>query len=734
MRKLVYLVLGFAGACGLWCFVLTGGAVVPLSLAAGLASLVLGRLGWRRTALYALGCAIGLGWCAGYGAVMLRECRALDGTTAEATVHISDYSEPTAYGIAAEGWLSAEGKPYRVRVYLNQQTPMEPGAEITATFRFRATVPGGAEKVTYQSGKGIFLLAYQRGGEAETTRADSYRDIPARMRQRIRQTLEQSMPRDTVAFAKALLLGDTSEIDYATDTALKISGIRHIIAVSGLHVSIFFGAMELLTLKKRYLTAVLAFPGLFLLAAVIGFTPSVNRACLMIGLMLLARLTDREYDGPTALAFAVAVLLLVNPLTIASVSFQLSVASVAGIYLFAPGIARWLGTLFGEVKPRTLKERLVRWFTSSVSVTLSAMILTTPLCAWYFGTVSLISVVTNLVTLWVVSILFCGLVAVTLLYPVWHWGAQALGWCLSWGARYVLGAAKLLSGLPLAAVYTASPYIVAWLVFVYVLLGAFLLSRNRRPAVLSACACTGLCLALLCSWAERDMDDVRLTVLDVGQGQCLLLQSEGRTYMVDCGGDSDTEAADLAAETLLSQGIRRLDGLILTHCDRDHAGGAGLLLSRVPTELLILPENATLDTQTSTVYAGEELELRFGDAQLQIFPPAYPGNSNESSLCVLFETEKCDILITGDRSGFGERSLLRHADIGQVDVLIAGHHGAKDSTCEELLAATQPELVCVSAGRDNAYGHPAPETLERLAKAGCQVYRTDQLGTITIRR
>ena len=104
------------------------------------------------------------------------------------------------------------------------------------------------------------------------------------------------------------------------------------------------------------------------------------------------------------------------------------------------------------------------------------------------------------------------------------------------------------------------------------------------------------------------------------------------------------------------------------------------------------------------------------------------------SLCVLFDTEKCDILVTGDRNAFGERSLLRHADIPNVDVLIAGHHGSKYSSCQELLEATRPQIVCISVGADNPYGHPAQEVLDRFSGFGCTVYRTDQQGTITIRR
>lgn len=507
-------------------------------------------------------------------------------------------------------------------------------------------------------------------------------------------------------------------------------------AVSGLHVSILFALLTAVTFRKRFLTALVGFPTLLLFAAVAGFTPSVSRSCIMCALMLAALLLNKEYDGPAALAFAAVVMLIGNPLVITSVGFQLSVASVAGIYLFAPGIRKWLVSLFPDSKGKGVRPTLIRWFTASVSITLSAMIFTTPLSAWYFGTVSLVGVVTNLLTLWVISFIFYGLVAVSLVGAFWTGGAMILGKIAAWPIRYVLLIAKLLAGFPLAAVYTRSPYITIWLVAMYVLLLVFLLSRNRRPGVLLCCGTLGLCLALLASWAEPMLDSTRVTVLDVGQGQCILLQSEGRTYMVDCGGDSDTETADIAAETLLSQGISRLDGLILTHGDRDHTGAAENLLSRVKADILILPpeEGILVADNAEVVYAEQDLLLTYGKTNLHIFAADSHGSENENSLCVLFDTENCDILITGDRSAYGERILLHAGKIPEVDVLIAGHHGSKNSTCEDLLAAAQPQTVCISAGRDNLYGHPAAETLQRLEHFGCTVYRTDRDGTITIRR
>jgi len=454
--------------------------------------------------------------------------------------------------------------------------------------------------------------------------------------------------------------------------------------------------------------------------------------------MLLSLLFDKEYDGPTALSFAVLAMLTFNPLAITSVSLQLSVASVAGIFLFREGIQNWIISLFVVQKEKTLKARLIKWLSASVAITLSAMTLTTPLCAIYFGTVSLIGVVTNLLTLWVISFVFYGIMAVCLLHFVWQGGAALLAKIISLPIRYILIVAKGLGNLPLASVYTASIYIVAWLVFCYILLVIFLCLKNRRPLVFGCCAVIGLCAALLASWLEPLTDDCRMTVLDVGQGQAILLQSEGRTYLVDCGGDSDTETADLIAGTLLSQGVDCLDGIILTHYDRDHAGALENLLTRIPADLLLLPntENAQLYPQTggNTLYVTDQLEIAFGGAKLSVFGPIYAGDDNENSMCILFERENCAILITGDRSAFGERMLMRKTDLPDVNVLIAGHHGSHNSTSEELLAAVTPETVIISAGEDNRYGHPAPALLDRLRQFGCTVYRTDIHGTIIYRR
>ena len=748
MRKLMWFTIGFGAACAIGAYWFSE-YMLYISIAAAILSdgAFLLRHDWkflRQVAAVLLGLAAGALLFHGFDGLYLDSARQPDEKTVTVTMQVSDYSYTTEYGSAAEGKLRLDEKEYSVRMYLDENVALSPGDQVQGAFRLRFT--HSPEDATYHRGSGIFLLAYQRDA-VEITECETVplRYYPAVLRQRLIDIINELFPADTAFFARALLLGDRSDVDYETNTAFKVSGISHIIAVSGLHISILFSVVMLLSGRRKLLSTLIGIPVLVLFAAVAGFTPSITRACLMQILMLLALLFDREYDPPTALSFAALVMLILNPIVITSVSFQLSVGCMAGIFLFSGPIRNWMENFrfWKGWNGKSFPGRIRNWLTGGVSVTLSAMFFTTPLVALYFGAVSLIGVVTNLLTLWAVSFVFYGIMAVCLLSLVWMEAAAGAAWVISWVIRYILATAKILSSFPLAAVYTQSVYVVAWLVLCYVLILIFLLWKNRKPYILICCGVIGLSVALICSRADGMMDSSRMTVLDVGQGQCILLQSEGKTYVIDCGGDSDTKAADLAAETLLSKGISRLDGVIVTHFDRDHAGGVGYLLSRVPADKVFVPDSQDNEEMLETIlpfceevacFVDEDLELTWGSNKMIIYGPLVSKSDNESGLSVLFDGEKCDILVTGDMGTMGEMLLVREKHIPQLTAIVAGHHGSNTSTGELLLEATMPEYAFISVGEDNYYGHPSPKVLGRLEDYGCIVYRTDLHGTIIFRR
>ena len=750
MRKLVLFTIGFAAA-SLIGAVFYGGwlllcAVISLILA-GLFT-VFGK-GWDKTALLRLifiGCTAGFLWFGIYDSIFVMIPRVADGQQLAVTMEATDYSYKTDYGCAVEGKVVLNEREYQIKAYLRSNEEVAPGDAVTGRFRVRLTTDGGTEDPTSHRTEGIFLLAYPVGSSVVQKADDiSWEHYPALWRRQLLNRINDIFPGDAGAFASALLLGERSGVTYEMNTAFKVSGISHIIAVSGLHVSILFGLIHTLLTKRRVLSCLVGIPALFLFAAIAGFTPSITRACIMQSLMLLSMVLDREYDGPTALSFAVLGMLVFNPLTILSVSFQLSVGCMMGIFLFSEKIRQHLLEFGAKYikKEQKLANRLWKGIAASVAVSLSATVMTTPLVAYYFDCISVLGVITNLLTLWVISFIFYGIIVYLMISVLSIGVARLLAFVVSIPIQFVLGTAGFISKLPMAAVYTSNPYVVAWLVGVYVLLGIFLLQKKKQPMLLLASIVFTLLLTQVFSWFEPLQDDFRVTMLDVGQGQSILLQSDGKTFLVDCGGDDDEDAADATAEILLSQGISRLDGIILTHYDADHAGGVVNLLSRMHTDRLILPyvvdetgtsKRIVAAADSVVEYVREDMMYTFGSTQMTIFAPISSKSDNESSICVLFQREDCGILITGDRGVSGEMMLLQTHSIPEVDVLVAGHHGSAGSTTEELIAATSPQYAFISVGEDNRYGHPSHKVLERLINAGCEIYRTDIHGTIIFRR
>lgn len=732
MRRLCWFVLGFAAACAAGAYGDPGLLALLLAAAASLLAGIFASFGRRpmaRLAVVCLGLSLGLCWFCLFDGVLLQPARLADGSTRPITMTASDYPEQTSSGLRLEGRISLSGRTYRALLYLSDPaTPIQPGDHVTVTAQLRLSTHGGQQVPTYHRSQGIFLLAYGQSDAVVTQGSAGLRELPTRFRRAVSARLHQTQPEDVQALAAALVLGDNSGLTYGQQTELSLSGIRHMTAMSGMHVSILFSLIFLLTLRHRILSTVLGLPVIWLFAAMAGLTPSVVRAAVMLSMMLLARLSRREYDSPTALAFAVLVLLIVNPLCISSASFQLSVGAVTGILILYPSLLdAVVRRLAGR---RSLLSRLILRLARPLCLTLSATATTAPLSALLFGSVSLIAPVTNLLTFWAMPLAFCT-TALSCLLPVCSVLSAPL-------LRYLLAVSHLLGNLPGSAAYLQSPYLAAFFWFATALLGLFLLGKRRyKPLFAGVLAVSLLCACLL--EPLEPTDDYRVTVLDVGQGQCILLECAGRVFVVDCGGNAGEAVGEQAAQALLRRGICRIDGLILTHFDLDHISGASHLLQRIPTQALYLPlqwqeqrcQVLARQMQGRVYFVQESLQLSFGPGQLRIFPPPRSAQALQPGLSVLFSAGSFRGLITGDMDAVLERWLLRRYSLPPVKLLVAGHHGSATSTCQQLLQAVQPEIVVFSVDRN--HGHPAGAVLERVQALGCRIFRTDQDGTLCFR-
>lgn len=722
-------------------YLLPAGWLLPCALGAyALACfrLVLSGDRGKRVLLIGTGLSLAFGWTWLYIRQVQRPMETLADTEAAVTMTLQDYADPTDFG--AKVTVRVEGLPGKLAYYGGTELlNLEPGQTVTDTVSFQSAARIRDDDITTFTSKGVFLLAYQRGEAViGPENPDSPRWWPVRMGQAMREKIGDLFQGDTAGFLTAILTGDKSALSSQASWNLSEAGLYHILAVSGMHCGFLLMLIRLLTGRhRRRLLAGSAIVLLIFYAFLVGASPSVVRACVMLSFLLAAPLFGRESDGPTSLSAALFCILLNNPFAAASISLQLSFGAVAGLLWLTPRLS---SLLLGEKH----HGRVFTFTVVSFSATMGALVLTIPLSAYYFGTMALISPVSNLLCLTAASGVFIfGLLAVLAGFvcpPLGSLIALVPGLL----AQYILEAARLLAQVPYHAVYFVNPYLKYWLAFAYLLFAAVYLLRDRRGrnyALAAGCALATLAVTIRLG-AARYGAALDVVMLDVGQGQSVVLASEGHFALTDCGsGNSWYDAGGVAFQQLRTMGCREVDYLILTHFDDDHVNGAEVLLSQIPVRTVLYPADgedtetrrAILDfareTGAEVTALTEETELALGGAALTVYPPTGGTDDNERGLVVLASAGEEDLLITGDLDAAGERRLLETYGLPDIEYLAAGHHGSKYSTCDELLDAVSPETALISVG-SNSYGHPAEETLRRLAEHGCTVYRTDLHGTI----
>ena len=706
-----------------------------------LTGFLLRRHGRLRVFLLCGGAAAALCWNWCYESLVRLPAERLAGTEQAAVLVTEGYPEESAYGVRIPVRLRGEG----VRaLYYGDASLMglPPGSALSGTVEFRSVPPTDGGIARSFAARGVFLTAYSRGEAAVGTESvNSPRWWPARLNQALCRRIALLFPGDEGAFLTALLTGEKGGLPDKRYTDLTQAGMLHLLAVSGLHCGFLLATLRGAAGKhRRRLLAAAGIPLLAFYALLTGCTPSVVRAGVMLSFLLLAPVFRRDSDPPTALLTALMLLLLHNPYAAGSVSLQLSFAAAAGILWLTPEMVRSL--------TRKWNGRAWRAVASGLSVTFGALAFTTPLSAFYFGALPLVSPVTNLLCLPVMGVIFAAGLLALALSVVWLPLGMLAGVIPAVLIRYVLWVAEMLAGLRYHAVYFTNPYLKYWLAGTYLLLGAAWALKKlpgiKYPAA-AAVSVLALTAAVRLGTVKSNTGLLEFTALDVGQGQCLMIASAGEFALIDCGsGNSWYDTGDLAADALQSAGCFRLDKLILTHYDTDHISGVTGLLDRMEVACIVVPEEEDDDGQQAEILreAAEHgaavettrmLVLRYplGEAEITVYPPLGDRDDNERGLTILVSAEGQDILVTGDMDRETERRLLRRFELPDVEVLVAGHHGAKDSTSPELLYVTRPEQVVISVG-SNSYGHPAEETIDRIERCGGEVLRTDLLGDIHI--
>jgi len=694
------------------------------------------------------GFLLGSVWCIGHDFLYLRPAQELDRERGEIEVTLTTFPRETAYFTEVQGRLVREGAPnIPMTLRLDEVSePLSPGDTILVeAILYRADEIQG-NRVWRHVADGIFLRGFVSGRYTITGTGNPLFHIPQYVNRAVVERVSEIFPEDTLGFVTAVLTGDRSAMDPVVQENLRRSGIAHLVAVSGMHV-VLLASLLFLVMGRSRKSILIAIPMVFLFALMTGGAPSTLRAALMQTLILLAPLFDRESDKITSLSGALFLILLLNPLAIASVGLQLSFLAIVGMHGVTPRVNRYLN---GLIPAETKSGKWARKFAvGSLATSFGAMVFTTPILIFHMGTVSVYAPLTDLLTVWAATFIFGLSVLVAIVGFVFLPAAQILAWPVIFLVRYVQWIASGIAQLPGALLWTFNIYTRVWLVVLALMVGFYVFYKGKKPrAVLPVSLCAGLFLFLfILGGLENQTGGLRTTVLDVGQGQTVVLTSPEFTAMIDVGAGRGFHAGHIASEYLFGRNIYSLDFLILTHFHQDHINGLDTLLRRMDVGRILLPDRPEGNRAKDRVLASAEIwgvpvyfirsdtVFPFGDSSLHVIAPVAGAmhSENERGITVLASAGDFDVLIMGDLYSTMERRLVQLVDLPSVEVLVVGHHGSRTSTSYELLEAITPRVALISLGYENQHGHPHWDVLSRLYRFGTSIYRTDRSGTLTVR-
>lgn len=701
-------------------------------------------------------------------------------------------TEPQLRGSRSYGYLvsvsEVEGNQASGLLHVSQWSGEPPiyGERVSLSGRLKAPLgprtPGGFNEAEYLGRQGVYVTVsasdVRRHGPGSL---GWLRRSAVATRLRLEQVLHASLPGDQAALAAGLLFGTRSSLPEEIKQAFRTTGVFHLLAVSGGNVAMVLlfptWALRRIGLQRRWVAAAMI-PLVIFFVFLTGAGPSVSRAGLMATLVLLGDLLRRERNVVNTLGAAAFILLLIHPALLFDLGFQLSVSATLGILLFARPLQQRLRPLL----ERLLGRRIGHSTADGLSATLAAQLLVEPLSLYHFGALSAIAPVANLVVLlFVERVVQLGMVgslvglislpaAVLLLWPVriglWALVAVVKAMAaipfayLEVGRLHLLGVLLWYGTLAIAAVpgwrqavFGNAAGAIGWW------RGGGLKARIALAGIFSMVMLTGFTWRL----ALADPPDLLVIhLVDVGQGDAILVEAPGGGAMlIDAGpyvpGDPARRRPpyDSGAEVLLpllrQRGIERLEFLVLTHPDLDHAGGGASILAglpvgavlksdRNPTErryLEALEEARRQGVPVRQPREGERLKLG-PEVVLEVLnPPAalHEGtrsDDNANCLAMRMRYRRIAVLFTCDLEAAAEERLLATGADLQADLLKVSHHGSRYSTSSAFLEAVRPRWAVISAGNGNRFGHPHSETLERLKAAGVQVLRTDLNGTVRV--
>lgn len=645
--------------------------------------------------------------------------------------------------------------------------------------------PGSFDYARYLAQKNIWVTGFLKSPllveqvEFSPGLLHRLRYLPEKVRMAFGAFLNQKLPDHQSSLYRAVLLGDRSAIAPSVLETFKASGTLHILAISGIHMAVTGtllylliywvlsrSEMLLLSISVHKSASLICLPFLIFYALLAGMNSPVTRAIAMSFIVIWAVVTRKTKSPSTLLGAAALMILVLDPLQLFTISFQLSFCAVAGILFVLPALNRYI--LPGNPSPKKLRilHTPLRWLTAMILVSLVAILVTAPLSILSFHRIAPVGIIANiavepLLCLWTLPL---GIVSI----PASYFSPEIAEWLLKLGTFGIDGAVllvKFFSSLPYATIWLASPPTILIFIYYFGLVAIFLPINHSIKSLFISCLlflASALCMFIpslpITTKLRGDTQLSQVSFLDVGQGSATLFQlKSGEKILVDGGGSSFSKVTvgeRVIGPYLWQYGIKRLDMLIITHPDSDHYNGLQFVIEHFRPKTIwtrsfeevaedfnsLLKSaqagGAKLDVPTAgdkLNFGSDSIECLYNFSQSQK-TVAFNTKRDQENAGIIFKaclSKEC-ILLPGDIDTEAEKHLTNLSLNLRSTTLLAAHHGSKNSNSVEFLDAIAPDYLIVSAGRNNTNHFPHKSLLPKCSDRDIELVNTAVSGTIIL--
>ena len=537
----------------------------------------------------------------------------------------------------------------------------------------------------------------------------------------------------------AILSGDKDKLSEDIQESFKTSNLSHMLAVSGAHVwYIILGLTYVLQNsiigKKNGKIVCIFF--LLVFMAITNFTPSVTRACIMAVLTLFSGIIYRKSDVYTNISVAALITLIFNPYSLLDLGFQLSYGGTIGIIIFIK-----------RIQEKKSNSKVINYIKQMALVSIYANIIIIPIMMYHFNTVSFTFIISNIMASPILGIIvitgFLFIIASITVKPLTRLIAIFIKPILS----ILIKISQICSKLPFSNILVVTPYMFNVISYYAIILYCIKSKKNNKCKII---ICLLIVLILINFIIYIFPQKLRIFFIDVGQGDStLIITPDKKTVLIDGGGSDSFDVGEkVLLPYLLDRRILKVDYVLIPHFDTDHATGVAQILGKIDVSSIILTRqleendiyrhilSIAKEKKIKLIYVKEGDVLKIGGIKISIIHPENKlminNPMNNNSIVCKVEYNSFSMLLTGDIEMEAEELILRKNINLKADVLKVAHHGSKTSTTGEFLKAINPKVALIGVGKNNNFGHPSNEVIQRLKENGTRIYRTDENGEISI--